>query len=75
MNFTPKSLYGAVTLGVKIKICLDILGFSCGREIPDAYAQSNFKEDFFLDWAKKIFVKLLVPFVSVNNDFFKFSRF
>ncbi len=31
--------------GVKIKICLkNIKGFIWGREIPYAYAQSNFKE-------------------------------
>jgi hypothetical protein len=34
-----------------------ISGFIWGREIPYAYAQSNFKEDFFLSLGKKKFFR------------------
>ncbi len=46
--YTIKSLWGG-DFGVKIKknVVVSFRGFIWGREIPDAYAQSNLKGDFF----------------------------
>ncbi len=43
-----------------------------GCKIPYMHTQSNFKEDFFLVWAKKHFFELLRPFFSVINDLLNF---
>jgi hypothetical protein len=53
------------------------MGFIWGREIPYMYAQSNFKGDFFLVWAKIIFFSRSFwdHFLSVNSDFLNFSMF
>ncbi len=71
--YTIKSLRVG-DFGVKIKkIFTNILG--C--KVPYAYAQSIFKEVFFLSWGQKIFfsVELLRSLVSANNDFLKFFIF
>ncbi len=49
--YTIKSLWGG-DFWVKIKVFFSYLG---GREIPYAYAQSNFKEDFFFSLGKQFF--------------------
>ncbi len=46
---------GGGDFGVKIKVFFYIYGFIWGREIPYAYAQSNFKEEFVLSLDKQIF--------------------
>jgi hypothetical protein len=78
MIFTPYSLYGGGDFGVKIKVFFFIFRGSFGAaKIPYAYAQSNFKEDFFLSLGKKFFffAKPLRPFVSVYKEFFKIFDF
>ncbi len=75
--YTIKSLRVG-DFGVKInKKLKNIQGFIQGCKVPYAYAQSIFKEVFFLSFGQKIFfsVALLRPLVSVNNDFFKFLIF
>ncbi len=64
--------------GVNIKKNLkNIQGFIQGCKVPYAYAQSIFKEVFFLSWGQNFFfsVELLRPLVSVNNDFLNFLIF
>ncbi len=82
------SMGKGMTLWLKKLFFKNIQGFIQGHEIPEEYAQQNFKEDFFRVWAKKIFfggafeaisqclyflVELLRPFLSVNNNFFKYT--
>ncbi len=75
--YTIKSLWEG-DFGVKIKCFYkNIEELIWGRKIPYAYAQSNFKEGFFLSLDKKkiFFGKLFRPYVGVNSDFLKFSLF
>ncbi len=75
--YTIKSLRVG-DFGVKIKKFLkNIQGFIQGCKVPYAYAQSIFKEVFFLSFGPKVFfsVALLRPLVSVNSDFLKFLIF
>jgi hypothetical protein len=52
-----------------------LLPVASSLQHPYAYVQYNFKEDFFIVWAKTTFGELLSLFVSVNNDFFNFCCF
>jgi hypothetical protein len=73
--YTIKSLWEE-DFGIAINFFLFRGSFGIwSLEIPDAYAQSNFNEYFFLVWQKQIFMKLVRPFVSVNRDFLNFSLF
>ncbi len=59
------------------KFFTNIQGFIQGCKVPYAYAQSIFKEVFFLSFGQNFFfsVELLRPLVSVKNDFLKFFIF
>ncbi len=75
--YTIKSLHVGdfrVKMG---KIFKNIQGFIQGCNVPYAYAQSIFREVFFISFGQKNFfsVELLRPLVSVNNDFLKFFIF
>jgi hypothetical protein len=54
MIFTPLSLYGRATLGLNKMFLKKYLGAHLGPQ-SYAYAQSNFKEEFFLSLDKKKF--------------------
>ncbi len=75
--YTIKSLRVG-DFGDKIKrILKNIQGFIQGYKVPYAYAQSIFKEVFFLSFGQKFFfsMALLRPLVSVTNNFLKFLTF
>ncbi len=71
MIFTPESLFGRATLGLKSKFVLKIFGDSFGAAKFLRHMLSLILRMDFFRLGKKLFffVKLLRPFVGVNSDF------
>ncbi len=77
MIFTPFSLSGWATLGLKYNFFVILRGTFRGTKFLTRMliAQPKFYGEIFLQFGPKIFFQILRPFVRVSEDFFEFLFF